>query len=372
MKKAILISCFGWYFARLIHIRQHLEGWGYTVKVFNSDYNHIKKQPADKLADVAYIHVRPYMKNLSFARLYSHWGFSKAIGKILDDEQPDVVYALVPPNSVARVCAAYRRSHPRSKLIFDIIDMWPESYTAPKLLNLPFNLWRRLRDNNLRYADRIFTECSLYHNYLPEDVKDRLVTLYLNRDESIETTSPEWDSKTLNVAYLGSINNIIDIPTISSLLNSLSNSFTVNVHIIGDGISRNILVSECKKVCSGEVIEYGLVFDKDRIKEVVGSCHFALNVMKYSVCVGLTIKSMDYLQMGIPMFNTIKGDTRQLINKYGCGFNIDDVEKVSSKVSELDSLSYQKMRQSTVRAFEENLTLKAFKNEFKHGINNII
>ena len=44
--------------------------------------------------------------------------------------------------------------------------------------------------------------------------------------------------------------------------------------------------------------------------------------MKNSVCVGLTIKSIDYFQHGIPIINNIQADTFEIISKFRVGVNI--------------------------------------------------
>lgn len=41
-----------------------------------------------------------------------------------------------------------------------ILDLWPESLGGKKLQKLwPFQCWRRLRDDHLKAADLVITEC---------------------------------------------------------------------------------------------------------------------------------------------------------------------------------------------------------------------
>ena len=44
--------------------------------------------------------------------------------------------------------------------------------------------------------------------------------------------------------------------------------------------------------------------------------------MKNSVFVGLTMKSMDYFEGGLPIINNIHGDTWDMIDENGIGVNI--------------------------------------------------
>lgn len=369
MKKAILISCFGWRKGRLEYVDQYLRCQGYEALQYTADYNHERKVYIEPEEGVTPIHVRPYKKNLSFARLYSHYDFSKQVYKLLSEERPDFVYGVIPPNSVASACAKYKRKHPESKLVYDIIDMWPESYTARQIMKLPFKMWASLRDSNLQYADHVFTECSLYQSFLPQ--LKSVSALRLCRDQANFADVPVWDGKVVDIAYLGSINNIIDIPGIESLIAAITKHLQVNVHIVGGGESQDAFVNALERA-GAKVHNHGKIFDRPKMQAIIGSCHFALNMMKESVCVGLTIKSMDYFQLGVPLLNTIKGDTSELLSKYRCGYNVDDIIPTTERLRLLDQYEYQQMRNNVQKAFVENLTLDAFERSLEEGLNNVL
>lgn len=369
MKKALLIACFGWRKGRLEYVEQYLRNQGYEVQQYASDFSHQKKKYIEPEEGVKYIHVRPYKKNLSFARLYSHYDFSKQVYKLLCEEKPDLVYGVIPPNSVARACAKYKRKHPEAKLVYDIIDMWPESYTARKFLKMPFKMWASLRDSNLTYADHVFTECGLYQSFLPQ--LKSVSALRLCREEAASAETPVWNGKEVNIAYLGSINNIIDIPGIEALITTIAMCLAVNVHIVGGGESKTTFVQALERA-GAQVHDHGKIFDKPKMQSIIGACHFAINMMKASVCVGLTIKSMDYFQLGVPLLNTIKGDTREFVERYGCGFNIDDASAVSANIAALTADGYAAMRRNTKKVFTELLTTDGFNVSLVEGMKNVI
>lgn len=359
MKRAIIISCFDWYKGRLEYIEQSLISKGYDVKVWTSDFSHFDKCRIVKAENINYIHVPSYKKNLSLARMFSHYIFAKKVAKILNVVKPDLVYAVIPPNFVASVCGVYKRNHTDSKLIFDVIDMWPESYTANRLIELPFRLWANLRDNSLQYADHIFTECELYQKFLPVKYKNKMSVLRLLREDKAFTSIPEWTGKEIKIGYLGSINNIIDIDMIVKLVSAISKEMIVNFHIVGGGEKINCFVDALS--ASGAIVNcHGVIFDKEIMHSIIGSCHFAINMMKSSVCVGLTIKSLDYFQLGVPLLNTIKGDTANIVSDYHCGFNIENVVECASNIVKLGIDRYKEMRCNTQTAFEELFTLKVF------------
>ena len=62
------------------------------------------------------------------------------------------------------------------------------------------------------------------------------------------------------------------------------------------------------KSAGAEVFYHGKVFDSKEKNRIFETCHYGLNIMKDSVFVGLTMKSMDYFE-GLPIINNIQGDT---------------------------------------------------------------
>ena len=74
--------------------------------------------------------------------------------------QPDVLYVLFPPNSLAYVSGKYKEAHPNTKLILDVIDLWPETFPVKYIKRyFPFSLWKNIRNTSLKIADIVFSEC---------------------------------------------------------------------------------------------------------------------------------------------------------------------------------------------------------------------
>lgn len=128
MKKAVLISGFGWYNSRLQPVRELLESDGYETVSYLSDFDHRSKSYiVDKNSECEYIHVPAYKKNLSIKRLISHYVFGEQLKRVLEKEKPDLIYCMLPPNSAAKHCLRYKKKIPQCKYFVDLIDLWPES-----------------------------------------------------------------------------------------------------------------------------------------------------------------------------------------------------------------------------------------------------
>lgn len=338
-KRALIISCFDtWYFNRIEPLYELMEDSGYKIRILVSDYHHIKKQyVANKNKSCTYVHVPGYGKNLSFTRIISHLVFGASVNKYLNSYKPDLIYLLVPPNNTATYCALYKKHNPACIYIVDVLDMWPESMPLKMLKHTPPAwIWAAMRDGSLRVADHIFTECGLYNRKL-EKVLDlsKTSTLYLYKQQSEEEKNLVKQviagregqlngtrNKNISFAYLGSINNIVDIEGICSVLASFKGQgLGILVEVIGDGESREEFIRELKKT-GARVNYHGAVYDEKEKIKILAPCDFAFNMMKETSQVGLTIKSMDYISYGLPLINNIKGDTWGLVEKYGIGINI--------------------------------------------------
>ncbi|BCK43661.1 TPA: hypothetical protein U0512_001593 [Streptococcus suis] len=358
--KVTIVNCFDTYEHRVELLKAYFEKRGAVVSVLASDYRHFQKEyRSDCKKDYNFIHARSYKKNLSYSRLRSHWELSKDIFREVD-EIIDLLWVLVPPNSFVKQAAKYKKANPAVTLIFDIIDMWPETMPMGALKQFfPFTLWGDLRNHNLSAADFVVTECDLYQKKLSKFVDTtKMKTLYLARENKhlLIPVEGELSSEHISICYLGSINNIIDLSAIRVILDSFSKVFPTKFHIIGDGEKKEELLSMLGELPI-EIIDHGKVFEAQRKNSILQSCHFGLNIMKKSVFVGLTMKSMDYFEAGLPIINTIQGDTARFVSEFGIGLNVFDEEV------DFSSYTYDlQMRAKVRQLFESYFTVEAFES----------
>ena len=85
--------------------------------------------------------------------------------------------------------------------------------------------------------------------------------------------------------------------------------------------------------------------------------------MKESVCVGLTMKSIDYFQHGLPIINNIPADTAELVEKYGVGVNIvDGLSNLAIQVIQSGNNETINMRAKSLEVFRGNFSFGSFSN----------
>lgn len=350
-KKIILISYYDWYEKRLSKVEKVCRDLGYEVKCYTSNFDHITKKKREPMhnENVVLIDVPKYNRNISLRRLYSLWIFSRKIRKLLFKEEPEIVYCIVPPNSLVKNIILPEHSY---KVIFDVMDLWPESMPIGYFeKTFIYKKWKELRDSYIHKADYIITECDLFKEKIEEYANsEKIVTIYLTREMSDFYPIQSLDQMTIRLCYIGSINNIIDIDQIGKIVREIMKYKMVVLHIIGEGENKGKLISTVKKA-GAEVFDHGIVYNQDIKREIINYCHYGLNIYKKKTCIGVTMKSIDYFQFGLPIINSISADTKQFILRYKCGYNLENIDyEFISHYYDLE------MRIKSRKVYEENFT----------------
>ena len=375
MKKAVCISCSDHYDHRLHIAAGCLRERGYDTTYITSNFDHTRKEVFTcSVEGCVQLPARPYHKNLSVDRILSHRNFARDVFRYLENlpQQPDVLVVLLPPNFLAHYGAKYKKRHPEVKLIFEIFDLWPETFPGgkvKKLLAPVFKVWAALRDRNLHKADFVVTECEMFRERLclPEQTSK---AIWLCADPlPIQIPQPQLAEDKLELCYLGAINNVISIPDICGLIRELTAKKPVVLHIIGKGEKQEEFVAEAKNA-GAEVVFYGAVYDEDKKLEIMNRCHFGLNVMKSSVCVGLTMKSVDYFRFGLPIINNIPADTRRLVEEQGVGVQL--TEDCAQTLLDLDAKACLQMRACVRQVFTDSFEHTVINGQYAAVLDRIL
>lgn len=348
---------------------------GHQVTRIKSDFVHREKvKRKTKEEGTIYIDTLPYKRNLSFGRLYSHYNFAKKVYKILNRQVYDLIYVFIPANALLKYTAIYKINNPGTKLVTDVIDLWPESLPFRYLKKVwPITLWAALRDDNLWRSDYVILECGLYQSVLKEYLKKvKHSVVYWPKSYSAECLDFVENEKEINICYLGSINNIIDIKFIINLLKELNKQKKTVLHIIGDGENREKFIMQLN--ASGiPNIYYGSIYDEYAKMKILSTCDYGLNIMKSSVCVGVSMKSVDYMHAGLPIINNIKGDTWDLIESHSLGINCN-IKSLSdfAKVIIGRRMDMKEQRSSIRRFYSDVFSEEAYNRRMEECLKEIL
>ena len=356
----IIVNAFETYELRSDLLAQTMKEAGHSVCIYQSDFLHREKVTrTDQKDGVRFFHADPYARNMSWQRAHSHAKLSRRIFDAVaaSAQGIDMLWVLAPPNSFVKDAAAVKKQFPHIKLVYDLIDLWPESIPVPHLKNIwPFTQWGKMRNSGLSCADYVVTECSLYQKVLKKYLSaEKAATLYWARPDAKITPHLKQDKDCLSLCYLGSINNLIDIPVIGAIIRDLSEMWPVRLHVIGDGEKRDELLQEAARA-GAEVQFHGKIYDANKKQEIFDQCHFGLNIMKPMVCVGLTMKSMNYFEVGLPVINNIRGDTWDFVAEEKIGLNYSGNQKLI-----VPELPGPESHENVLRFYKDTLSLSIFK-----------
>lgn len=341
------------------------------VTVITSDFSHYtKKKIKQENKSFIYLHTIPYKKNISLKRIFSHIYFAKKVYQLLLKSDYDMVWLLLPPNYLLKEVVKAKKTK-KFILFADLQDLWPESLpiNSKKIKNsFVARLWSDIRDSNLDLADVIITECNAYKRFL-KNINNDSYTLYLAKDNILKFPTINLDNHILKIAYLGSINNIIDIDSITFSVKKLALNYKIIVEIIGDGEKRKELINALKTIPNVEVNFRGKIFDDELKDQILSQCNFGINMMKSDVVVGFTMKSLDYLRNGVFLLNNIQNDTADLVDDEKIGINIDKGFSNYLDVQSIIEQSYNiKERERIIRIYNDRFS----KLTFYSNLTNII
>lgn len=332
---------------------------GYDVIYVTSDFDHMTKKRYyfNEYKNSKQLHVISYKKNLSISRILSHLMFSYKTFYMLLACKPELVYVEVPNNSLVKSSAKYKKIN-NAEIIVDVFDMWPESMpvkTKNMIVNWGFDIWRNFRNKNLKFADQIWIECDYYRELLSaQKINLPMETKYLklkNAETSIEMKVSEEE---IDLCYLGSINNIIDISLIEKIVSEFAKNKRTRIHIIGDGERKDEFLDILKKN-SIEIIDHGKVYEIDKLQEIFNQCWFGVNVLREGLAIGITMKSISYFRGGLPIINTVQGDTSRFVEECNIGINVDrhDVKSCVSRILNITKDDLACMKNNTRNLFEQ-------------------
>ena len=361
-----IVTCFESNEERVSLINDACKKRGYETMVITSDFSHIRKElRANKNSEFVYLKTRPYSRNMSIGRIRSHIQFARDAFKLIEEQEPDLIWLVAPANSLIAEANKYKKKNNKVKLIIDIIDMWPESLPFDYNKHLfPFSIWRDVRRNNIECADTLVTECNLYREILKEEYKKNIKTIYWAKDTVDINNNPDLPSDKLSFCYIGSINNIIDIDRIYDLIDTCDKP--VELHIVGEGEKTNGMINRLEKVCS--VTYHGAIRDEKEKNKIFNKCHAGINIYKEGLYIGLTVKCIDYFKYGLPIINNIKGDTWNFVETNKVGVNINKNTKIKSE--EIENLRIN--NQNIFGLFNENFTKEVFEKRCLETIDEVL
>ena len=349
---------------------------GYVPTVLYSNFSHSLKK-FRKFDNEKFISLSTfsYSSSLSLNRIISYLIFSYKFFKFLGKNSFDIVYVNLPPNSIG-LSVLLRKSR-YSKLIVDIIDLWPESFpnnnniVTKIILYLAGILPKIIRQKTIDYSDFCIVESELFYNKLSLQNKKNTKVIHIKKFQSEKPFFKNL-SKEMTIIYLGNIGNIYDFESLFSIIKGVQNNRKIKLHILGLGPLSEWLFENLKS----KKINYryhGSSFNETLKKEIISKCWFGFNGYKDNTEVALSYKSVDYLSYGVPLLNSAKEDTKRLVENENIGYNFDSrsLESIIVELSKIGINEVLEMKKNSYKVFEDKFSGLSYYQDMDSVIDSI-
>lgn len=330
------------------------------VTVITSDFNHGQKSQRQSMPStvngnsIIYLPVPKYKKNLSIARIYSHYCFARRLKKYLYSlkEKPDMVYCAMPASSPALVAGKYCEKN-NIPFVVDVIDLWPNSLIPlspyKRLIEGFVYPWKQISAKAYSKASYISAESKEYmkeaqrynpnvpasYTYLGVDI-DRTRKLI----ESAVVDIPPKPKDEIWLCYGGSLGNSYDFDSILNAIRAIDRAgFKYKMWFVGGGEKEEKIRTYASKYGLNVEITGRIAYNN--YLKYLNICDIAFNSFLPDTLVVHSYKFNDYVACGCYIINSLKGETAELIEESGIGITYtpstieSQIVEVCSKIEDI-------------------------------------
>ena len=313
---------------------------GHRVTLWSSDFSHARKAPR-ALVDGArwegdgfrlvLVPTPPYPRNVCLRRILSHRAFARNLRTLaeLEPQRPDLVIASLPPLASAAALAAFCRARGIA-FVVDVMDAWPENFArvVPRWTLAPLRARARRIYRSAQgvsgVATRYIDLAKSYGAQCPTHLAYH----------GIELTPPppvHAEGGAFRLVYAGTMGKSYDLETVIDAVREMSD---VELELAGAGPKEAAL--RVRAEGCARIFFHGYLGDEE-LRALLARADAGLVPMFDESCVGVPYKLADYAAAGVPVVNTLHGETERLLAKYGAGVTCaaSDVRALCAAVADL-------------------------------------
>ena len=323
------------------------------------------------------LHVKKaYKKHVSFDRIQYCKNIAREFRKAIEkEEKPDVIHCSWPLIELGYECVKYGRKY-NIPVVLDIRDLWPDIFIQPfqglmekaALCGIHLLYGKKTR-YAMKYATQIIgvTEdaVSLSNKWgrSRKEIDHVLVLAYQKRaykESEIQLAEAMWNELGIIkgqfvVIYIGSIHfRNAQLRLVIDAAKQINNK-NVKFVLCGKGPDYELALNETKEL--DNVVLPG--YRNDTELYVLGKLASA-GLLPYSntpdFINALPNKLGEYLYYGIPVFTTLQGASKKLLEESNCGFYFNSCKELIQKIEQLESQEkvFKQMKENAHSLFEKS------------------
>ncbi len=258
----------------------------------------------------------------------------------------------MPPLALGKAALAYcqARGATRPRFIVDIQDAWPETFEriVPRWTLAPL---RRFAGKIYRGADAIVGVAARYVDLArsygamsPMHVFRLGIDRQINQEPGTRNQEPGT-----RLVYAGNMGASYDLATVIKAVKGMDG---VTLDLAGTGPDEarlRQLAADCAR------IRFHGYLGEAELRAVLSASDAAVIPMFDAACVGVPGKLADYTAAGLPVLNTLHGETERLLVDYGAGFTYatGDVVAFRTALEMLQTADVAALREGSLKLSAE-------------------
>ena len=312
---------------------------GHRVTLWSSDFSHARKAPRARAPGARWegdgfrlvlVPTPPYPRNVCLRRILSHRAFARNLRKLaeLEPQRPDLVIASLPPLASAAALADFCRVRGIT-FVVDVMDAWPENFArvVPRWTLAPL----RVRARRIyRSAQGVSAVATRYID-LAKSYGAHCPTHLAYHGIVRKQVRPVFAEGAFRLVYVGTMGASYDLETVIDAVREMPD---VELELAGTGPKEAALRARAEG-CS-RIFFHGYLGDEE-LRALLARADAGLVPMFDDSCVGVPYKLADYAAAGVPVVNTLHGETERLLAEYGAGVTCvaGDVRALCAAVADL-------------------------------------
>lgn len=345
---------------------------GHCVTLWTSDFSHARKAPRALASGARWegdgfrlvlVPTPPYPRNVCLRRILSHRAFARNLRALAEREpqRPDLVIASLPPLASAAALAAFCRARGIA-FVVDVMDAWPENFArvVPRWTLAPLRARARRIYRSAQgvsaVAARYLDLAKSYGAQCPMHLAYHGIEL---SPHSLQKQVRPVFAEPFRLVYVGTMGNSYDLETVVDAVREMSG---VVLDLAGAGPKETAL--RARAAGCARIRFHGYLGEAE-LHELLAQSDAGLVPMFDDSCVGVPYKLADYVAAGVPVVNTLHGETERLLAEYGAGVTCvtGDVRALSSAVADLrarDAAALRAGARSLARIFDASAVYSTY------------
>ena len=340
---------------------------GHTVTLWSSDFSHARKAPRALAPGARWegdgfrlvlVPTPPYPRNVCLRRILSHRAFARNLRKLaeLEPQRPDLVIASLPPLASAAALADFCRARGIA-FVVDVMDAWPENFArvVPSWTLAPL----RARARRIYRSAQGVSAVAARYLELAKSYGAQCPTHLAYHGILRKQARPVFAEGAFRLVYAGTMGKSYDLETVIDAVREMSD---VELDLAGTGPKEAALRTRAEGCAR---IHFHGYLGEEELCALLARANAGLVPMFDDSCVGVPYKLADYVAAGLPVVNTLHGETERLLAEHGAGVTCPagDARALCAAVADLrarDAAALRAGASALARIFDADAVYSAY------------